>query len=82
MFLHPSLFLDLSLLCLFHKGESGKVARLSRGGGQWQVGLLPHAVPPHVSQTDKVTDGMTEGLEDRREPLIHSGEAKAKRDDI
>lgn len=44
--------------------------------------VSPHAAPGHVFEIDEVTDGMTEGLEDRREPLIYPGEARARRDDI
>lgn len=67
---------------IFHEGESDKVGRLSRRLGQSQVGPSPHAAPGPVFETDKVTDGMTEGSEDRREPLIHPGEARARRGDI
>lgn len=50
---------------IFHEGESDKIGRLSRGLGKSQVGPSPHTAPGHVFETDKVTDGMTEGLEDR-----------------
>lgn len=63
---------------IFHEGESDKTGRLSRGLGKSQVGPSPG----HVFETDKVTDGMTEGSGDRREPLIHPGETRARRDDI
>lgn len=67
---------------IFHEGESGKVGRLSRRLGKSQVGPSPHTAPGPVFETDRVTDGMTEGSEDRREPLIHPGEGRTRRDDI
>lgn len=67
---------------IFREGESDKVGRPSRRLGESQVGPSPHTAPGPVFETDKVTDGMTEGSEDRRERLIHPGEGRARRDDI
>lgn len=87
MFLHPGLFPVLPpsfffFIHIFHEGESDKVGRLCRELGKSQVGAYPHTAPGNVFETDEVTDGMTEGSEDRREPLIHPGEAGGRRDDI
>lgn len=50
--------------------------------GVGQVGPCPHVAPGPLFGTDKVTDGMAEGSEDRGELLIHPGETGARRDDI